>query len=183
MPKEDKETEVRIYSLATTANDAIVFLEEINGIRLLPIWIGPLEGQAIAIKFSGIALPRPFTHDLITEIFSKTGYKVTKVVIDNIKDNTYYSSIYVSNGDKTHILDSRPSDAIAISVRTGCNIFITESVLDASQVLNKPISGQEVREFKEKLKDLKPADIFKDLQTKKNQTPKQKPKDTNKENQ
>lgn len=178
-----KEKEVRIYSLATTANDAIVFLEEIDGIRLLPIWIGPLEGQAIAIKFSGIALPRPFTHDLMSEIISKTGYKVTKVVIDNIEDNTYYASVHISDGTKTHKLDARPSDAIAISVRTASPIFITEEVFSASQILNKPISTEEVKEFKEKLKDLKPADIFKDLYDSKSQTPKQKPTDTNKENQ
>ncbi|HUT85670.1 MAG TPA: bifunctional nuclease family protein [Elusimicrobiales bacterium] len=176
MQKNDKELEIRIYSIATTANDAIVFLEEMQGIRLLPVWIGPLEGQAIAIKFSGIALPRPFTHDLMSEIISKAGYKMTKVVIDNVVDNTYYSSIYISNGKDTHQIDSRPSDAIAMSVRTGCSIYITEQVLNRSQVLNKPISNQEVEEFKTKLKDLKPTDIFKDLE-KKNQAKKEKPKD------
>jgi len=174
--QKDKEIEIKIYSLATTAKDAIVFLEEVDGIRLLPLWIGPLEGQAIAIKFSGIALPRPFTHDLMSEVLSKTGYKIKKVVLDRVKDNTYYSSIYISNGNDTHRLDSRPSDAIAMSVRTGCEIYVSQKVLDSSQVLNKPISTREVAEFKEKLKDLKPTDVFKDLQQK-NKEKNQKPKD------
>jgi uncharacterized protein len=155
-----EELEVRIYSLATTANDAIIFLEELKGVRLLPIWIGPIEGQAIAIKFSGIPLPRPFTHDLIISFIKSTGYKIKKVVIDKIEENTFFASIHINKRSSARILDARPSDAIALAVRTGCKIFITSDVFDKAQTLNKPITQDEVKDFKLKLKDLKPADIF-----------------------
>ena len=158
-----KEIEIRIYSLATTMTDAIVFIEEIGGIRLLPIWIGPVEGQAIAIKFSGIPLPRPFTHDLMLSIINATGRKITKIVIDKVKENTYYSSIYLSDGQAETVIDSRPSDAIALAVRAGAPMYITEEVLNSSQVLSKPISEDEVKDFKENLKSIKPEDIFGDL--------------------
>ncbi|MDD4004303.1 MAG: bifunctional nuclease family protein [Elusimicrobiaceae bacterium] len=167
-----KELEIRIYSLATTMTDAIVFLEELNGIRLLPIWIGPVEGQAIAIKFSGIPLPRPFTHDLLLSIITATKRKITRIVIDKVVDNTYYSSIYMADeGGEVTVIDSRPSDAIALAVRAGCPMYITETVFEASQVLNKPISEDEVKDFKSKIQHITPQDIFGDLKKKENGNP------------
>ncbi len=162
-----KEIEIKIYSLATTMADAIMFLEEVNGIRLLPIWIGPVEGQAIAIKFSGIPLPRPFTHDLLLSVINAARRKVVKIVIDKVRDNTYYSSIYLTDGSgETITIDARPSDAIALAVRAGCPMYIEEEVLEVSQVLNKPISETEVKDFKSRLKNITPQDIFGDLKKK-----------------
>ncbi|MFA5161436.1 MAG: bifunctional nuclease family protein [Elusimicrobiales bacterium] len=152
--------EVRIYSLATTASDAIVFLEEVGGIRLLPIWIGPIEGQAIAIKFSGIPLPRPFTHDLLLSIIKQTGYTVEKITIDSLRESTFYATIHIKKDGDAKDIDSRPSDAIALAVRAGAPIFVAEEVFAQSQVLNKPISEDEVKQFKDQLKDIKPKDIF-----------------------
>jgi uncharacterized protein len=157
------EREVRIYSLATTVNECIIFLEEIGGSRLLPIWIGIAEGQAIAIRFSGIVLPRPLTHDLLLASITQLGWEVKKVVVSDIKENTFYARVALSDGKKTENLDSRPSDAIAIAVRAGCPIFVDDSVFARCQTLNKPISEEEVGKFKEDLKSLKPEDIFKDL--------------------
>lgn len=159
-PKQSREVEVQIYSLATTANEAIVFLEESEGIRLLPIWIGPVEGQAIAIKFSGIPLPRPFTHDLMLSLLKTVGYTVEKVVIDNIKESTFYATTYIKGAGGEHAIDSRPSDAIALAVRAGCSIYVTEDVLNAAQTLAKPITEDEVKQFKDQIKDIKPSDIF-----------------------
>lgn len=160
-PKGEKE--VRIYSLATTVNECIIFLEEMGGSRLLPIWIGITEGQAIAIRFSGIVLPRPLTHDLLLAAIKQLGWEVVKVVVSDIKENTFYARIIAGDGKKTVVLDSRPSDAIAIAVRAGCPIMVDESVFARCQTLNKPISEEEVGKFKEDLKNLKPEDIFKDL--------------------
>lgn len=169
---EKKELEIRIYSLATTMSDAIVFLEEMNGIRLLPIWIGPAEGQAIAIKFSGIPLPRPFTHDLLLAIINSTKRKVTRVCIDKVVDNTYYASIYLADEKgEVAVIDARPSDAIALAVRAGCSMYITEDVLESSQVLNKPISEDEVKDFKSKIQNLTPQDIFGELKKKEGEKP------------
>src|SRR5207302_6400410 len=93
-----QEREVRIYSLATTVNECIIFLEELSGNRLLPIWIGITEGQAIAIRFSGIVLPRPLTHDLLLATIKALGYAVDRVVICDIKENTFYAKIYIQKG-------------------------------------------------------------------------------------
>jgi bifunctional DNase/RNase len=168
-PKGEKE--VRIYSLATTVNECIIFLEEFEGSRLLPIWIGINEGQAIAIRFSGIVLPRPLTHDLLISGIKQLGWEVQKVVVSDIKENTFYARVYVTDGKKIEQLDSRPSDAIAIAVRAGCPILVDETVFDRCQTLNKPISEDEVSKFKEELKNLKPEDIFKDLKKKPGDTP------------
>ncbi|MEK7858047.1 MAG: bifunctional nuclease family protein [Elusimicrobiota bacterium] len=159
--------EVRIYSLATTVNECIIFLEELSGNRLLPIWIGISEGQAIAIRFSGIVLPRPLTHDLLLAAVKALGYTVEKVVICDIKENTFYAKIHIQKGASSLTLDSRPSDAIAVAVRAGCTILVEERVFARCQTLNKPITEDEVSKFKADLKNLKPEDIFKDLQGKK----------------
>jgi len=169
------EQEVRIYSLATTANECIVFLEEVKGNRLLPIWIGHSEGQAIAIKFSGIVIPRPLTHDLLLSTLKKLGCEVEKVVVHDLKDNTFYANIFLKVNGKTAVIDSRPSDAIAVAVRAGCSIFVEERVFQRCQVLNKPISETEVKKFKEDLKNLRPEDIFKDLKEKQKGKPEGKP--------
>ncbi len=167
-PKEERpqEKEVRIYSLATTVNECIIFLEELAGNRLLPIWIGITEGQAIAIRFSGIVLPRPLTHDLLLATIKTLGYTVDRVVICDIKENTFYARIHIHKGATVHALDSRPSDAIAVAVRAGCSIFVEDKVFSRCQTLNKPITEDEVSKFKTELKNLKPEDIFKGLQEK-----------------
>ena len=165
------EKEVRIYSLATTANECIIFLEELSGNRLLPIWIGITEGQAIAIRFSGIVLPRPLTHDLLLGAITTLGYAVEKVVVCDIKDNTFYARIRVVKQGAALDLDSRPSDAIAVAVRAGCPIYVEEKVFANCQTLSKPITEDEVSKFKNDLKNLKPEDIFQDLKSKKKSTP------------
>ncbi len=171
----EKEIEVRIYSLATTANECIVFLEEVDGNRLLPIWIGLSEGQAIAIRFSGIVLPRPLTHDLLLSSVKTLGWGVEKIIVTNLKENTFYAQIDLRKDDKEKHLDARPSDAIAVAVRAGCSMFVTERVFSRCQVLNKPISEDEVSKFKDDLKSLKPEDIFKDLQKGKSKKKKKGP--------
>jgi len=160
------EKEVRICSLATTVNECIIMLEETTGNRVLPIWIGIAEGQAIAIRFSGIVLPRPLTHDLLLAAIQQLGFAVKKVVVSDIKENTFYARVHVSDGKRSETLDSRPSDAIAIAVRAGCPIFVDESVFERCQTLTKPITEDEVEKFKEDLKNLRPEDIFKDLKGK-----------------
>ena len=167
MAKEDKgEKEVKIYSIATTQNECIIFLEEVAGDRLLPIWIGLNEGQAIAIRFSGVVLPRPLTHDLMVSLVKTLGWTVDKVVVNDIKENTFYARVHLKRDSEESTVDARPSDAIAIAVRAGCSIFVSEQVFAKCQVLTKPISEDEVSKFKEELKNLKPEDIFKDIKDK-----------------
>ncbi|HAH30810.1 MAG TPA: bifunctional nuclease family protein [Elusimicrobia bacterium] len=160
-----REVEVKIYSIATSLTESIIFLDEAGGTRILPIWIGPMEAQAIAIRLSGYPSPRPMTHDLIFSTLKTLGLKVEKVTITDIVDNTYYSSIRVtgSEGQNPVIIDARPSDAVAVAVRFGCPIYISEAVFSKTQVLSKPITEDEVVKFKQDLKSLKPNDIINQL--------------------
>lgn len=154
----EKEIEVRIYSIASSLTESIVFLEEVHGIRILPIWIGPIEAQAIAIKMSGYPSPRPMTHDLLYRIIYQTGMKIEKVVIDSLEYKTFFAKIYIRKENNEIIkIDARPSDAIALSVRTACPIYINKEIFDMTQVVAKPISDEEISDFKEKLKNIMTA--------------------------
>ncbi|MBI4350557.1 MAG: bifunctional nuclease family protein [Elusimicrobia bacterium] len=156
------EVEVRIYSIATSLTESIIFLDETEGTRILPIWIGPMEAQAIAIRLSGYPSPRPMTHDLVFSVIKTLGLTVKRVTITDIVENTYYSQLHLAepDGSNVRLVDSRPSDAVALAVRFGCPIFINESVFEKTQVLSKPITEDEVAKFKADLKNLKPTDII-----------------------
>jgi bifunctional DNase/RNase len=161
-----KEIEVKIYSIITNLTESIVFLDEVNGIRIIPIWIGPFEAQAIALKMSGYTSPRPMTHDLLYRIITKLGGKVKKVVISDLIENTFFAKIYIEKEGNLIEIDSRPSDAIALAVRCGCSIYINEEIFESTQVMMKPITDEEVKEFKEKLKNMTSKDIIGDHPTK-----------------
>ena len=156
------DVEVRIYSIATSQTESIIFLDEIEGTRILPIWIGPMEAQAIAIRLSGYPSPRPMTHDLLFSVIKTMGLTVNRVTITDIVENTYYSQLHLADpsGGNLHLVDSRPSDAVALAVRFGCPIYINEKVFQKTQVLSKPITEDEVVKFKHDLKNLKPNDII-----------------------
>ncbi len=174
-----KEIELKIYSIATSVTESIIFLDESEGSKILPIWIGPMEAQAIAIRLSGFPSPRPMTHDLIYSILDTLKYKIKKVKLIDVIKNTYYATIYIEDekGKIKKEIDSRPSDAIAMAVRYGCPIYIDEKIMNKVQVLNKPITEGEVLKFKHELKNLKPKDIIEQLLNKKKKNPKNlKPK-------
>ncbi len=155
-----KEIELKIYSIASSLTESIIFLDEAEGIRILPIWIGPAEAQAIAIKMSGYPSPRPMTHDLLYSILHSLKYTIKKVLLSDIADNTYYAKIFLSGPAGELEIDSRPSDAIAMAVRFGCPIKVKEEIFSKTQSLNRPISEDDVSRFKKELENLKPTDLF-----------------------
>jgi len=157
--------EAKIFSLVLIPmlGQYVVTLEEIGGVRLVPIWIGMNEGNAIMLKIQNEQLPRPMTHDLLVNILNNIDLKIEKVVISDLRDDTYYAIIYlIKNGQKIEI-DSRPSDALAIAVRANSPIFINDKVFQKCPVIKKPITDQEVEEFKKNIQSLKPEDFFKDI--------------------
>jgi bifunctional DNase/RNase len=107
----------------------VVILKDEKGDIQLPIWIGIAEATSIASAIKQISMARPLTHDLMGDIFDQVGVIVQRVVITDLKDSTYYSELLLSHGDKAIIVDSRPSDAIAIALRASAPIFVTEKVL------------------------------------------------------
>ena len=155
--------EAKIFSLAQVVDRCIVVVEEVGGPRLVPIWIGIFEGGAIAAELTGQEPPRPMTHDLMAHIFKVSHVAMEKVVITDLRDNTYFAEIHLRTNGAVQVIDARPSDALALAVRTRCPMYVSENVFKKCPELLKPISEDEVKKFKEELKNMKPEDFFKDL--------------------
>lgn len=158
--------ETRIYSLANVGGQAVLVLEEVNGPRLLPVWIGLYEGGSIGMALAGQKFPRPLTHDLMLDVLDRLGARLQKVVITELKDSTFYAEIHLTHGSETLVIDARPSDSIALAVRQHCSIWVDEAVFVACPELLKPISDEEVQDFKKKLDTMTPEDFFRDLKKK-----------------
>ena len=139
----------------------IILLKENNGNRYLPIWIGPFEASAIALEMSHIKMPRPMTHDLIISIISNLNIKIDTIEVSDLKENTFYAIINIIDQNKRSIkIDSRPSDAIAIAVRSRCDIYVSEKVIDSGGIVIQTID-EEIDKFKDFLDHVKPEDFNK----------------------
>ncbi|MCD4669895.1 MAG: bifunctional nuclease family protein [Actinomycetia bacterium] len=137
----------------------IILLKEDKGNRYLPIWIGPFEASAIALEMSHIRTPRPMTHDLIINIIRNLKIRIDNIEISNLRDNTFYAIINIVNHDRKIIrIDSRPSDAIATAVRSKCDIFVAEKVLDSGGLVIQSID-EEIKKFKDFLDHVSPEDF------------------------
>lgn len=124
-----------------------LLLKESFGVRRLPIIIGSFEAQSIALEIEGIKPPRPLTHDLMKNIVDDLGGAVLEVYIDELRDNTFYAKLILEMSTLTNTIDARPSDAIALAVRTGCQIFVSEEVMRAASFV--PTSEDEEGEESE----------------------------------
>jgi len=115
------------------SNTPIVVLKGVESENILPIWVGAFEANAIALEIEKISPQRPMTHDLLRNFIIETGYKVEKIVISDLRDNTFYAVIELSGGKEDKLVfDARPSDAIALALRTDCPIFVEERVFEIS---------------------------------------------------
>ena len=141
----------------------IVLLKTVDGNKFLPIWIGHPEAAAILMKLQGASTPRPMTHDLLSEVLDQMDAKCERVSVTELRDNTFYASITVSmNGSELEI-DSRPSDALALAVRTSAPIFAADDVIEESAIEfedGAPEDQEEVVDkFKEFLDNVSPEDF------------------------
>ena len=127
----------------------ILLLQAVNGEETLPIWIGKPEADSIALALGRVVPPRPLTHDLIKNIIDSLHVKAVKVIVTEIIDNTYYAVIYIDKENEEIIIDSRPSDAIALAIRTSTPIYVHEKI----------ITKKNNDELEEWLKNLKPEDF------------------------
>jgi len=131
------------------SNMYILLLKEVNGNGTLPIWIGKPEADSIALALGKVETPRPLTHDLIKNITDGLKIKITKIIVTEILDNTYYALVCLNDGKKETYVDSRPSDAVAVALRANASIFIEDSIMERK-------SADELDEW---LKNLKPEDF------------------------
>lgn len=159
-----KKAKINSLMLIPQIGQYVIVLEAIENQRLVPIWIGASEGSSIALQLQGAELPRPITHDLIVNLLKMFQVKIAKVVISDLKDNTYYAIIAAENQGKNYEIDSRPSDAIAIAVRTQTPIFIDEKVLEKCPKIDRPITDEDIEKFKTELQNMSPEDFFKKLE-------------------
>jgi len=137
-------------------NQPIVLLRERNGERYLPIWIGAAEATAIAYAQQGVEPPRPLTHDLLKEVIQTTGHRVTQVRIVELRDKVFYAILVI---DGTTEISARPSDAIALALRTDTEIVVAEAVLDEAGVALTPEEDDEVEKFREFLDQVSAEDF------------------------
>jgi hypothetical protein len=136
--------EVRVAHLGLdrTTNTPVVILQEQQGERVLPIWIGPSEASAIAMELAGVKFSRPLTHDLLKQVIVGLGADLRKVIITRVKDNTYYAELHIYRGDAVIQVDARPSDSIAVALRLKAPIFTSESLLELTSVETSESTGE-----------------------------------------
>ena len=134
--------EVRVAHLGLdkTTNTPVVILQEQNGERVLPIWIGPAEASAIAMELAGMKFARPLTHDLLKQVIVGLGADLRKVIITKVQDNTYYAELHIYRGDAVVNIDARPSDSIAVALRLKAPIFTSDELLENTTVDTSELS-------------------------------------------
>ncbi len=158
-------TEVRVMGIMMDpkASNPVVVLVEPDTQKALPIWIGVFEAEAISRGIEDVVTLRPMTHDLMKQILDTLQASVIRVVINDLKGNTFYARLYVSIDGEEMIIDSRPSDAIALAVRVKAPIYVTETVLEATKEMGLLSSGlvDEKDELKSIMEEMKPDDFGK----------------------
>ena len=161
-PTEDAlEVEIKGLMLDPASNTPIVILREPASERFLPIWIGLFEAQAIALEIEGVESPRPMTHDLLSSSLTTLGAHVERIVITALRKNTFYAEIHLARNGDSLVLDSRPSDAIALALRAEAPIFVMPEVLDEAKAMKIDENQTDEERLREWLEKAKPEDLGK----------------------
>ncbi len=159
------EMKVEGLTLDPLTNMPIIILKDLAGDKALPIWVGYFEANAIALEIEKINTPRPMTHDLLNNIISSLQAKVKHILVTDLKDNTFFAEILVIQNGSDMTIDSRPSDAIALALRSKSPIFVEEKVIEAAKSLDLPdpdkLQNQEKKQWKDWITSIKPQDFGK----------------------
>jgi bifunctional DNase/RNase len=142
-------------------NMPIVILRDKDGQKVLPIWVGIFEANAIALQIENIATPRPMTHDLLRNVIQDLKASVQKIVVCDLQENTFYALIYLSLNGGTVAIDARPSDAIALALRTRAPIFVEETVIDNAKTFDPAPEKADAERLHKWLESLDPDDLGK----------------------
>jgi bifunctional DNase/RNase len=153
--------EMKVNGLAidSASKMPVVILTDREEKRFLPIWIGVYEADAILVALEEIKVPRPMTHDLIKSMLETLQITIDRIVIHDIKSNTFFAKIHLLKDGTEFEIDSRPSDAIALALRADAAIFVSENVILEATIMDKDKYEKEMQEFKDFLKDVKPSDF------------------------
>ncbi len=150
------EMKIRGLMMDPVTNMPIVILKDVNGASVLPIWVGIYEANAIALEIEKVTTPRPMTHDLLKNLLVGLEIRVDKVVVSELKEDTFYALIWLERDGQVISVDSRPSDALALALRVDCPIYVEEEVLKNSKVsgaASDKVSNEELRKWLENLND------------------------------
>ena len=142
-------------------NTPIVILRDQEGQRVLPIWVGIFEANAIALQIENVTTPRPMTHDLLRNVISDLKASVDRIVVCDLQDNTYYALIYLIRNGETMAIDARPSDAIALALRTRAPIYVEETVIDNAKTVDFTSEKPDSDRLHKWLESLDPDDLGK----------------------
>jgi bifunctional DNase/RNase len=150
------EMKIRGLMMDPVTNMPIVVLKDVGGDAILPIWVGIYEANAIALEIEKVTTPRPMTHDLLKNVLASLDAQVHKVVVSDLRDDTFFAVIWLQSDGGAISIDSRPSDALALALRVDCPIFVDEEVLKSSRLanaVNDRVSSDELRKWLENLND------------------------------
>jgi uncharacterized protein len=151
-----REVDVVGVRVEMPSNQPIVLLRESSGDRYLPIWVGAVEATAIAFAQQGVVPPRPLTHDLLKDVLSATGHELVEVQITEVRDGVFYATLVLGEGIE---VSARPSDSIALALRTGSRIVCSEEVLEEAGLDVPDDQEEEVERFREFLDQISPEDF------------------------
>ncbi|HUG44158.1 MAG TPA: bifunctional nuclease family protein [Acidobacteriota bacterium] len=157
----EREFKIKGLMMDPITNSPIVILQEMEKNTLLPIWVGIFEANAIALQIERVDTPRPMTHDLIKNLLLHLNADVEKIVVNDLKENTFYASIHMRINGEQMRLDSRPSDAIALALRMDAPIFVTDEVIESSRNITLDKENLDPEEVKKWLESLNPEDLGK----------------------
>jgi hypothetical protein len=150
------EVKIRGLMMDPVTNTPVVVLKETQGAGVLPIWVGIYEANAIALEIEKVQTPRPMTHDLLRNVLNGLNVHVQRVVVSELKDDTFYALIWMERDGETMSLDSRPSDALALALRLDCPIFVEDEVLKTSKlssITSEKSTNEDLRKMLENLND------------------------------
>jgi hypothetical protein len=159
---ETMDVEVRIRGLMMdpATNMPIVVLKDISSDTVMPIWVGISEAQAIAIEIEKMTAPRPMTHDLTRNLIRNLNARLERIVINELKDDTFFAVLWLTQGDEQVTIDARPSDAIALALRSDCPIFVSEQVLQSAKLnTSGPPDGPTTEQLRGWLEGLNDEDL------------------------
>jgi bifunctional DNase/RNase len=142
-------------------NMPIIILRDKDGQRVLPIWVGVFEANAIALQIENVTTPRPMTHDLLKNVIQDLRGRIEKIVVSDLKENTFYALIYLTVGGEVMAVDARPSDAIALALRARAPIFVEEKVIDHAKTADLVPEKGETERLQKWLESLDPDDMGK----------------------
>ncbi|HEY0784465.1 MAG TPA: bifunctional nuclease family protein [Acidobacteriaceae bacterium] len=155
----DVEMKIRGLMVDPSTQQPIVILKDLEGSAVLPIWVGLFEASAIALEVEKASTPRPMTHDLLRNMIQGLNAQVQRVVVSELRNDTFFAVIWLQQGGETITIDARPSDALALALRADCPIFVSEDVLRTAKVIPSPADQASPEDLKSLLENLNDEDF------------------------